>query len=145
MDDSFRTAFAGRPGTTKPQRPFGVYALIIALVFLALSLAADVWRVRQGLPPEVFLPWDFDRTVIVYGVLVAFLIVLFVGLWNMWTWGWFLTMVAAGFGLFFAIWRQTNGGSPYLVMLLLIVTVFYINLTSVKAAFRQDPKREVTI
>ncbi len=145
MNDSLRTAFAGRPGTTTPKRPFGVYALMISLVLLAASLAMDVWRVWQGLPPDVFLAWDFDRTIIVYGALVTFMLVLCVGLWRMWTWGWFLTMIAAGFGLFFGIWRYTIGGHPYLVMVLLIITVFYLNLTQVKDAFRQDPTREVTI
>lgn len=128
----------------KLKRPFGVYILLFALVLLAASGAADLWRVLNGLPPHTLPELGLVSTLIVYGIQLAFYVVLSVGLWRMWTWAWFLAMVAGGLSLLFCIVRYIDGGTPYVTMILVMVMVFYLNLAEVKAAFRTRTEAEAT-
>ncbi len=123
-------------------RPFGIYVMLLVILALVLNLGADVIRITRGQPPETLLvlPGELDR--LIYLVIVVFLIILSVGLWRLHTWVWFAAMVTGGLTLFYCIWHALNGGTPYLTMLLVIIMVFYLNLTEVKATFIPRPSEE---
>jgi len=119
-----------------PRRPFGVYVLIFALAALVLDLGVDVIRVSRGEPPLTLPNLPGEGDLFLYGAIIVFLVILSVGLWRLHTWAWFAAMVASGLSLFYCIWLHLTGGTPYLTMVLLVIAVFYLNLTEVKVAFR---------
>lgn len=123
-------------------RPFGIYVMLLVILALVLNLGADIVRITLGLPPETLppLPGELDR--FLYLALVALLIILSVGLWRLHTWAWFASMVSGGLALFYCIWHALNGGTPYVTMVLVIIMVFYLNLTEVKAAFQPKAAEE---
>lgn len=131
-----------KPSFLKTKRPFGVYVLILVLAGLAATGAADLVRISRGIPPQTLpdLPGDTDWVIFIAGIVV--LVILAVGLWRLHTWAWFAAMITGGLTLFYCIWRVLNDGSPFVTMTLLIIMVFYLNLTEVKAAFHPKPQEE---
>lgn len=131
-----------QPSFLKKKRPFGVYVLLLALALLAANGAVDILRIVRGLPPNTLpeLPGDVDW--VLFTAWIVFLAILAIGLWRMHQWAWFAAMVAGGLTLFYCIWRYLNGGSPYVTMVLLIIMIFYLNLTEVKAGFLPKPEEE---
>lgn len=131
-----------KPSFLRTKRPFGVSILILVLVALAANGAADLLRLSHNMPPETLpeLPGYGDW--ILYGVTLAFYVILSIGLWRLHTWAWFAAMIAGGLTLFYCIWRVLNGSPPFVTMTLLIIMVFYLNLTEVKATFHAKPREE---
>jgi hypothetical protein len=124
------------------KRPFGVYVLIAVLVLLALDGAVDILRISRGEPAQTLPDLSAGIERIVFVALVAFFFILSIGLWRLHSWAWFTAMITGGLTLFYCIWHSTNGGSPYITMLLVIVMVLYLNLTEVKAAFHLKSAEE---
>ena len=128
----------------KIKRPFGVNVLLVAIVALAVYGGLDVLRILKGAPSEILPNLEYFISLILYGGILAYLVILAVGLWQMQSWAWFLAMIGGGLTLFYCIWHYVRGGSPYVVMGLVIVMVFFLNLTEVKAAFQAQEQGEVS-
>lgn len=126
--------------TMKRKRPFGVNVLLVAIVALAVYSGLDVLRILKGAPSEILSSLQPTLSLIVHAGILAYLIILAVGLWQMRASAWFLAMIGGGLTLFYCIWYYVRGGSPYIVMVLVMVMVFFLNLTEVKAAF-QNPEQ----
>lgn len=120
----------------KIKRPFGIYAILVFLLFLIVNNGLDVVRSWQGLPPHTFPELGTAALIIWNGALFVLCVILAVGLWRMQDWAWYAAMIASGLSLFFMIWRYFNGGEPYVDMLLLVVIIFYLNQREVKGAFK---------
>lgn len=126
----------------KRKRPFGVNVLLIAIIALAVYGGVDVLRILSGVPSEILPEMVSISSLILYGGILAYLVILAVGLWQMRAWAWFLAMIGGGLTLFYCIFHYLRGGSPYVVMVLIIVMVFFLNLTEVKAAFQAQEQGE---
>jgi hypothetical protein len=104
--------------------------LLIAL-FLGLSLAN----------PERDYPYleAIVRNPIFYTgfgwILVTFLLLATLGLLRMKRWGWTLTMILTGIGLFFSIYNYFQQNPNYIAMGLYLIIVFYLNQREVQSPF----------
>jgi hypothetical protein len=108
------------------------FQLLLAL-FLGLSLA-DPDRAYPVLQVLIRNPIFYTG----FGwVLVIFLLLATLGLLFLKRWGWTLTMVLTGMGLFFSIYNYFQGNPNYLAMGLYLVIVFYLNQREVQSPFRR--------
>jgi len=121
--------------TKKRKRPFGIYAIIVLLVFLVVNNGLDVLRSIDGMPPHSFPDIGTLAIVVWNAIIFVFCLVLAIGLYRTYSWAWYGAMIASGLSLFFMIWRYFNGGTPYVDMLLLVAIVFYLNQREVKSLF----------
>ena len=57
-------------------------------------------------------------------------------------WGWIITMILTGFGLFFTIWSYFQDTPRYFPMLIYVIMVLYLNQRDVQQVFRErsDPE-----
>jgi len=118
-------------------RPFGLYIIMGLEVTLAILLALSLLSLqgvssylRLVLQSPVFYTWF--GWVFVGGLAIAVL-----GLQFLKRWGWILTMILTGIGLFFAIWGYFQGNPNYIGMVMNLVVVFYLNQRDVQLPFLQ--------
>jgi hypothetical protein len=149
-----------------PQRPFGVYAIILLFLSLAIVAGLDILWVRMGNTSvllervadtfqrsellsgyaNLILPYQLIRGVqnsimILFDTLLIMLAVITIaGLWLRRRQAWILAMILVGIGLVFNIWNYLEGRPFYLNMLILVVAVFYLNERSVQLMFESRPE-----
>ncbi len=119
--------------------PFGV--IVIAVVYL-VSAASAVWQ--SDIPErgvEVFLDRAgyFELAWVLYSLVG---LVLAVGLLRLRPWAWTATMLWAGVSMTTALVAYVQGEPRYVVMLLSVVAVFYLNSRDVRAVFHPETLRE---
>ena len=125
---------------TQPKRPFGVYAIIALLLLRVLSISLDLERIRQGLTP-LTLP-DLDNSsslVVVIAITIAAILAVCIGLFLLKRWAWIAVMILIGINLLYGIVYYLNGGQPFVSLLLDVISVFYLNQSTVQAAFERRP------
>jgi hypothetical protein len=117
----------------KRQRPFGV-----TMIALMQALAAPTAGVSMFFANTAFGVSDLwerisSAAVSLLGVLG---IVIAVGLWRLQRWAWVATMLWFGFTMVEALITYAAGEPQYGIMVLSIITVFYLNQRDVQQAFR---------
>ncbi len=129
-----------RGTTSTPSAPrigrwsFGILVVATLRIIDAVSMAAIGLGV-QDLPVDA-LPIVLNSPDVTRGVdliLAAATLLGVVGLLAFRRWGWVLTMVIVGFGLFVELVRVARGQPDHLGLLLLVVSAFYLNQRSVRA------------
>src|SRR4029434_3180599 len=100
--------------------PFGIYVMIGLLALLALLNALEVIALPSTSLQEIFSNPQLFLFLAVNVAVVAFCIILAVGLWRLVDKAWYAAMITCVLYLFFNIWRYLNGGHPYLIMLLMV-------------------------
>ena len=125
------------------KRPFGVTVIIVLQLITVLEQAVDILAVQAG-RPSLFLPGIRDPQLVLGVELVTILVLLAisVGLWRLQRWAWFLIMIQLGVSMASNLWRYANGVPPYLIMLLNVIMVFYLNQREVQHAFHHRPELE---
>ncbi|MEZ4768125.1 MAG: hypothetical protein R2844_06820 [Caldilineales bacterium] len=105
---------------------------------LLRSLSVVVFAIPfvENLPSTVVK--NLDNQVAIYvalTVIIAGNIAIFVGLFLLKRWAWIAVMILIGSNLLFGILVYWNGGQPFAAMLIDVISVFYLNLRNVQAAF----------
>lgn len=125
--------------------PFGVLVVAFLRILDAVSMAAIGLGVRglpmDGLPILASSP-ILTRSIDI--VLAAATIIGVVGLLGYRRWGWVLTMVLVGVGLFAELARVANGQPDHLGLLLLVVSAFYLNQRSVRSMAHRHLDRDAS-
>ncbi len=127
------------PAIAEPERrrglpPFGILAVAVLRLVNAVGLIAAALELGRLPIAGVPLPWA-DATIFRSAeLLFAGLTILgVVGLLLYKRWGWVLTMVLVGVGLFGDLLRVWLGQPTYLSLLLHVLAAFYLNGRSVRA------------
>jgi len=124
------------PPTTRPKRPFGVYAIIVLQLLRALSVSFVVLPFVQDLPSTIAKNLQNQNAFIVaISLIIAGNLVVCIGLFLLKRWAWIAIMILIGSNLLFSLWLYWNGTAPFIDMLIDVVSVFYLNLRNVQAAF----------
>lgn len=141
LDFVKETSFKGMTTTpVRTRRPFGVYAIITLLALRAFVVYLDLVRVRMDLIPVVLPPLHNETTLtVLVGAILLVVAVIIIGLFLLQRWAWVAAMILIGANLLSAIIDYLNGGDPFMVMLLDVVSVFYLNQQGVQAAFERRP------
>lgn len=122
---------------SRRRRPFGVYAVISLMLLRAIIVAVDLWRVGQGLPPVSYPDLNDDPlTFTLLSAVIVGILIICLGLFLLQRWAWIATMILIGLNLLVAIVDYLNGGDRFFPMLLDVISVFYLNLQGVQAAFQ---------
>lgn len=125
---------------TKPHRPFGINVIvaihIISGAFFIILAALYIVDFERFSSYQLFGD-NTDYDLIVF-VLNAPNILIGYGLWRLKRWAWVSVMLRAGFQMSLDMVFYLNGGSPYVLMFLSIVVVFYLNLRDVQRIFLED-------
>lgn len=127
-------ATSSREGRTKRRRPFGV--TVIALLQAISAPTAGVSVILSATPAGDRLEASRISNIIAAEVSIIGLVIA-VGLWRLHRWAWAATMIWFGANMAGGLiaWRQ--GDHHYSLLLLGIVTVFYLNQRDVQRAFRR--------
>lgn len=140
------------------RRPFGLYAIMLLLLLMALPAALDIVRIQIGYPTLLIRqiailfrdsvgilklllrldPRDSVLMLINLAVIAVFLI-LILGLWFRRRWAWIGTMLIIGVGLAYNIRLYLMDEPQYFNMLIHVIAVFYLNERSVQIAFERRP------
>ena len=124
------------PPTTRPKRPFGVYAIIVLQLLRALSVSFVVLPFVQDLSSTIAKNLENQNAFIVaISLIIAGNLVVCIGLFLLKRWAWIAVMILIGSNLLFSLWLYWNGTAPFIDMLIDVVSVFYLNLRNVQAAF----------
>jgi hypothetical protein len=124
------------------ERPFGVYVIALLQVLSAISHASGV---LAGLEASVFGNLD-DSSAGAYAMLLSIggLVVAF-GLLRLRRWAWAATMLWVGLIMAEQLTFYFKGeDANYVVMVVSIVQVFYLNLSEVQGAFARRQTVETT-
>lgn len=144
----------GLSSTTRPQRPFGLYAIIVIQVLLALlsagllALAGLAIFVAYAAVDSGVTPDDLDLNIgdlVTMALMVVINLICAVGLWRRQRWAWFLTMLQLGFFMLSDLYSYFTGDPPETYawsMLLNVAMVFYLNQREVQALFLRKPRGE---
>jgi hypothetical protein len=140
-DDGTRDTEPAEPPFLIGRWPFGILVvaalrIIDAVTWAAIGLGISGLPVAglQTLVSSPFVTRSIDL------VLAAATILGVVGLLAYRRWGWVLTMVLVGLGLFAELVRIAIGQPDHLGLLTLVLSAFYLNQRSVRAmAGRLDP------
>jgi len=128
------------PTPGKPRRPFGVYAIMILQLLRSLSLVVIVMPFVQNVPAAFVRGLDNQYAFYVaVSVIVAGNLLICIGLFMLKRWAWIAVMILIGSNLLFGILAYWNGGQPFAAMLIDVISVFYLNLRNVQAAFEPRP------
>lgn len=138
------------------RRPFGLYAIMLMLLLMALPPALDVARIQFGYPGLLFIQIArlfrnsigilnllsrFQLTdsvlVLVDLAIIIVLLTLIIGLWLRLRWAWIGTMLIIGIGLAYNIRSYLIDSPNYVNMLIHVITVFYLNERSVQSYFER--------
>ena len=132
------------PESTEPafrfgRWPFGTLVVAVLRIIDAITWAAIGLGVRDL--PVGGVPLLASSTIVTQTVdllLAAATIIGVVGLLAYRRWGWVLTMVLVGIGLFGELVRIAIGQADHLGLLSLVVSAFYLNQRSVRAMAGRD-------
>jgi hypothetical protein len=117
-------------------RPLGVLVLAILLVLHAIAVAWSLPLPPMALPLAPFQPFPGLAPINPAAALVVLpALLLAAGLWWQGRWAWLLTTLWVGASLAVALAAYFDRQPPYLVMLLSVLAVFYLNQPEVRASF----------
>jgi hypothetical protein len=135
------TVAASRPTRRRRKRPFGV--TVIALMQGIASPTTGISWVLNDSPFGISRAYEKtgDYLVVAFGVL-GFAIA--IGLWRLKRWAWVSTMVWFGFTMAGSLIAWAQDDPQYLLMVISIITVFYLNQRDVQQAFGARPPGEAT-
>ena len=129
----------------KRRWPVGLVTIIALQLILAVLEALFLLGWRQSLlglrllvKNPIFYTEGFGW------VLVAVLLLAVLGLLLQKRWGWFITMILTGIGLFYTIWSYSQGEPRYFPMVIDVVIALYLNQRDVQQPFRQRAGWEST-
>ena len=128
----------------KQKRPVGLVVIIILQIALAVLEALFLlgWK-QSALALRLIMKNPIFYTEIVGWILVALLLLAVLGLLLQKRWGWLITMIVTGFGLFYTIWSYFQGTPRYFPMLIYVIMVLYLNQRDVQRLFREQPGPEL--
>ena len=72
-------------------------------------------------------------------IIIAAILAVSIGLFLLKRWAWIGVMILIGFNLLYGIVYYLNGGQPFVSLLLDVISVFYLNQSTVQAAFEHRP------
>ena len=127
----------------KRRWPVGLVIIIVLQLILAVLEALFLLGWRQSLLALRLLV----RNPIFYTegfgwVLVAMLLLAVLGLILQKRWGWIITMILTGAGLFYTIWSYSQGEPRYFNMIIYVIIALYLNQRDVQQPFRQRADQE---
>lgn len=132
------------PQQISSKRPFGVVVIIVLQIMGFLSLAGDIIGLPLSeLPSVVPIRWYADASnfaLIIGGIMLAWQLILAIGLWLLKRWAWFLIMVQLGLSMAVCLWVYFQGVQLYIYMLINVIMVFYLNQSEVQHAFGHNRK-----
>ena len=140
--------------TPPPRRPFGLYAIIViqlllallSIVLLALAGLAIIMAYTATEAGVTLADLDMSISDLVTLALIPVVnLICAVGLWRRQRWAWFLTMLQLGVFMLSDLYSYFTGDPPASYawsMLLNVVMVFYLNQREVQALFMRKPNKE---
>ncbi|WP_374686473.1 hypothetical protein [Promineifilum sp.] len=145
------------------RRPFGLYAIMLLLLLMALPAVLDIIRIQFGYPTLLLrqIATQFRDSVgilklllslhprdsvlmLISLIVIAVLLILILGLWFRLRWAWIGTMLIIGIGLAYNIRLYLVDEPQYVNMVIHVIAVFYLNERSVQIAFErrsENPRR----
>jgi hypothetical protein len=117
----------------KPKRPFGV--TVIAVLQVVAAPTAGITVALSESPLGIGRAYD-EFTNVAGPVFSILGIVIAVGLWRLQRWAWIATMLWFGLSMAGTLLGYRNGEPNYPLMVIEIITVFYLNQRDVQQAFR---------
>lgn len=121
----------------RQSRPFGVYVVMLLMVLLLIVSITDLWTTNYFRLPPIVIP-NIDHEIIlvvIRGAIALAIIITIIGLWRLKRWAWYATMMMFGVFLMWNILLYFDDDPVYMNLLAGIITVFYLNLQDVQAAF----------
>lgn len=116
------------------RRPFGLYVVAALRLLHAAQLAViglGIGNIALRSIPVIESP-DMSILRVVYVAIAAVITLGVLGLLAMRRWGWVLTMVLVGFGLFYELIQVNRGRPDDLALLTLVISAFYLGQRSVR-------------
>lgn len=127
----------------KQKRPLGLVVILVLQLVLALFEALFLLGWKQSfLALRLLVKNPIFYTETAGWVLVALLLLAILGLLLQKRWGWIITMILTGLGLFYTIWSYFQGEPRYVTMLLYVIIALYLNQRDVQQAFREQVSAE---
>jgi hypothetical protein len=122
-------------------RPFGLWVVAALRTLHAIQLAAIALGIGNiGIRTIPYAEGTDSGLLRAFYLGGAALIVLgIIGLLAMRRWGWVVTMLLVGFGLFYELVQVYRGRPDDLALLTLVISAFYLNQRSVRALASQAP------
>ena len=129
------------------KRPFGVVVLIVLQIVSILGIGLDITVVQIGRPSIYFGTVENPTLLLGFQLLyILYLLLVVVGLWQLWRWAWFIIMVQLGLSMALELWLYFLNDPFYPRMLLHVIMVFYLNQREVQQAFeRRRQPREAAV
>jgi hypothetical protein len=125
-------------GARSTRRPFGVYIIALLQAFNAIAYAAGVFTDFQA-PVTTLGPADAPDIVAALMLGAGLLVAL--GLLLLKRWAWVATMLWVGAAMAAELYLYLRGeDTNYVVMLVSVAQVFYLNLSDVQACFGGRPE-----
>ena len=129
----------------RPKRKWPVGLVVIIVLQLALALLETLfllgWK-QSALALRLLMKNPIFYTDVAGWVLVGSLLMAVLGLLLQKRWGWLITMIVTGFGLFYTIWSYFQGAPRYFPMLIYVIMVLYLNQRDVQRLFREQTAPE---
>lgn len=140
-----------RPASERGQRPFGLKAIVALLLVQAIAgavVVAAYFFEQQNLFGQLGATSNAfslaPALVISQLVLAPLRLAAAIGLWRIQHWAWLLTMILLAYTLAFEIVAFFLAQPNFLMMVLGVVTVFYLNQREVQDLFA-DRETEVAL
>jgi hypothetical protein len=116
----------------KRHRPFGV--MVIAVMQVIAAPTAGISAVLADVAPNI--SGLFERYSDAIGTAVGILgLIIAIGLWRLKRWAWVATMLWFGASMAGALLAYWSGEPLYPLMIVSVITVFYLNQRDVQVAF----------
>lgn len=126
------------------RRPFGLYVVAalrlvhsVELALIGFGLGDIALRTLPVVETD-----DISLLRIVYVASAALIAVGIVGLLAMRRWGWVLTMLLVGVGLFFELVQISRGHPDHFALLTLVISAFYLGQRSVREMATSSPNTD---
>lgn len=129
----------------EPNRRWPVGLIVIVVLQLVLAVFEVLfllgWK-QSLLALRLLVQNPIFYTETVGWILVAILLLAVLGLLLQKRWGWIVTMILTGLGLFYTIWSYFRGTPRYFPMLIYVIIVLYLNQREVQQPFRRRANPE---
>lgn len=131
----------------RESRPFGVTVIVlVSLLSVAVTLIAAADDTLLSLPDVLIASLGAYTQLtpfeVVNVLLVPLEVFLLFALWHLKQWAWLLYMLTLGFSMVVHLQAHFAGTDPnYVLMMLHVVNVFYLNQRDVQRAFGYDEHR----